>query len=299
VKKRSARRLQSRLLHWYAASGRAALPWRVARNPYYTLVSEFMLQQTQVERVIPKFEAFVARFSDVGALAAAPTAEVLRAWKGLGYNARAVRLKQVGEAVMQRHRGRIPKERSALESLPGIGPYTAAAIRAFAYDIDDAPIDTNVRRVVGRLFFVHGRGNAVNHEIDRIARRIVPAGRAHDWSSALMDLGSTFCTARAPKCLICPLRSECASSPMDFTRIERRTAVAGKRYETTARYARGRLLDRLRDLPAGQRISLLDLHRELEPVLPGRTAEDVRAFVAGLEKDGLVTCDDGYVTLPE
>jgi A/G-specific adenine glycosylase len=301
VKRRSAKRLQSRLLHWYAGAGRAALPWRVERNPYYTLVSEFMLQQTQVERVIPKFEAFVRRFPNVATLADASTADVLRAWKGLGYNSRALRLKQVAQVVMQRHGGRIPRQTSALEKLPGIGPYTAAAIRAFAYNIDDAPIDTNVRRVVGRLFGAPEHDSGVNREIDRTARQIVPTGRAHDWNSALMDLGSTICTARAPKCLLCPLRSDCVAPPFGPSRVgaERRRSGAQSRYESTARYARGRLIDRLRDLPAGQRISLLDLHRELEPMLAGRTLQDVRAFVLALEKDGLVACDDEYVGLPE
>jgi A/G-specific adenine glycosylase len=303
VKKRKLARLRSRLLSWYATAGRSSLPWRIERNPYHTLVSEFMAQQTQIERVIPKFEAFVVTFPDVAALARASTASVLRAWKGLGYNARAVRLRRAAETVVRKYAGSIPSERDALEALDGVGPYTAAAIRVFAFGIDDAPIDTNVRRVVGRLFFGPQPSVHRSAAIDRTARELVPRGRAHDWTSAMMDLGSTICTAGSPKCLLCPLQTECISAP-----IERKPAAVNRRlarpaseskYESTARYARGRLIDRLRELPPGERISLLDLHRELEDVLPGRTTDDVRAFVAALEKDGLVMCDDERVALPD
>jgi len=141
------------LLDWYAAFGRERLPWRAVRDPYYTLVSEFMLQQTQVDRVVPKFEAFVAAFPTIAALAAASGAEVLRAWKGLGYNSRAIRLHRVAQAVVERFNGAIPRDTDALRSLDGIGPYTAAAIRAFAFDLDDAPVDTNIRRIVHRVYY--------------------------------------------------------------------------------------------------------------------------------------------------
>jgi A/G-specific adenine glycosylase len=300
--KRGYRRLHSRLLRWYAIAGRTKLPWRIERKPYYALVSEFMAQQTQIERVVPKFEAFVRSFPDVETLARASTASVLRAWRGLGYNVRAVRLKRAAETIVRRHGGAIPPEREALEALDGIGPYTAAAIRAFAFGEDDAPIDTNVRRVVGRLFFGPQASARLAGDVERTARDIVPRGNAHDWFSAIMDLGSTICTARSPKCLLCPLQAPCVSAPMSArsTAAGRRAArrTPASRYEATTRYARGRLIDRLRDLPPGQRISLLDLHRELEPML-GRSAADVRSFVAALEKDGLVTCSDEFVALAE
>lgn len=277
--------IQRRLLHWYASNGRADLPWRVVRDPYYTLVSEFMLQQTQVDRVVPKFGAFVERFPTLGALASASTADVLREWKGLGYNSRAVRLKKVAEAVVERYGGRMPETTEALLDLPGIGPYTAAAIRAFAFDVDDLPVDTNVRRIR-----------------DRLAQTLEPPhGKAHDWASALMDLGATICKAHAPKCLLCPLRSDCGWTPLA---AEPNASVPGKRgkavpFERTARYARGRVIDRLRELPPGMRISFLDLHRDLVPVLPGRTVEDVRAFVSALERDGLIARDGETVALAE
>jgi len=277
--------IQSRLLEWYSVHGRAELPWRVVRDPYYTLVSEFMLQQTQVDRVVPKFEAFVGRFPTIEALAAASTADVLREWKGLGYNSRAVRLKRVAEAVVERHGGRMPRSVDELLDLPGIGPYTACAVRAFAFDIDDLPVDTNVRRIA-----------------ERVGRPLEPPrGKAHDWASALMDLGATICKARVPKCLLCPLQSQCASaplSPVSTTSVPRKRAQTVP-FEKTARYARGRVIDRLRELPPGKRISFLDLHRDLEPVLPGRTIDDVRAFVRALERDGLIARDGESVALAE
>jgi A/G-specific adenine glycosylase len=301
-------KLQERLLAWYRRHGRAALPWRVARDPYYTLVSEFMLQQTQVDRVAPSFAAFVERFPDVASLARASVADVLRQWKGLGYNSRAVRLKGVAEAVVALHGGVIPSDRKALRALPGVGPYTASAIRAFAFDIDDAPVDTNIRRLMHRLFYgIEYPRAAAARELDRRARELVPPGAAHDWNSALMDLGATICTARSPKCLLCPLRGECAAAPIDAVVLDALRAANAKprapqqtiKFERTTRYARGRIVDRLRDLPAGERISLLDLHRSIEPALPGRSIEDVRALVAALERDGLVARDGERIALAE
>jgi A/G-specific adenine glycosylase len=297
-----------RLLQWYRKHGRSALPWRLSRDAYRSVVSEFMLAQTQVDRVAPKFAAFVERFPNFASLARASAADVLRQWKGLGYNSRAVRLHQLARAVVERYGGRLPQERDALRALPGVGPYTAAAIRAFAFDLDDAPIDTNVRRIVNRLFFgLEYPAPAPARELDRRARALVPPGRAHDWNSALMDLGATICTARAPKCLLCPLRKDCAAAPVDAAQLDHARTQRAKRrspqsvmpFEQTTRYARGRIVDRLRELPPGGRISLIDLHRSIAPVVPGRGVDEVREFVAALERDGLVTDDGTHVALRE
>jgi A/G-specific adenine glycosylase len=267
-----------------------------------------MLQQTQVDRVVPHFEAFIGRFPNFAALAAASSADVVRAWKGLGYNSRAVRLKAVADAVVARHGGAMPSDASQLRALPGIGPYTAAAIRAFAFDLDDAPVDTNVRRIVHRVCFgIEHPARASAREVGARARALAPAGEAHDWNSSLMDLGATICTARAPQCSICPLRRTCAASPIDLAWLERcRKADASPKsrkpavpFEKTARYARGRIVDRLRDLPPGERISLLDLHRSLASLLPDRSANDVRTFVASLEREGLIASDGERIALRE
>ncbi|HVA28471.1 MAG TPA: A/G-specific adenine glycosylase [Candidatus Baltobacteraceae bacterium] len=300
--------LRRALLAWYAMFGRASLPWRTSRDPYFTLVSEFMLQQTQVDRVVPKFEAFVARFPDVRSLAGASTADVLRAWQGLGYNSRALRLQQAARAVVERFAGELPRDLQALLSLPGIGPYTAAAIRAFAFDECEAPLDTNIRRIVHRVFFgIEYPEKARYAELDERARAMVPADAAHDWNSALMDLGAAICTARAPKCALCPLVAHCVTAPVDAAALETARREYGKKrspqnavpFERTNRYARGRIIDALRTLAPGRRISLLDLHGDLASLLPDRSLEDVRALVATLERDGLVAVDGVAVALSE
>ena len=300
-------RTQRLLLDWYARNGREHLPWRATRDPYRILVSEFMLQQTQVDRVLPKYEAFVERFPDFASLAAAATSEVLRLWQGLGYNSRAVRLRQLAQAVVERFDGRMPHDQEALRSLPGVGPYTVAAIRAFAFNLDDAAVDTNVRRVVHRV--LHGLEyppSVPQRAIDASAHDIVPHGRGHDWNSAMMDLGATICTARAPKCLLCPLNGACKAAPVDAAALERarskyarpRSPQEKMRFEDTTRYARGRIIDRLRDLPPGQRISLLDLHGEVGPRL-NRTPDEIAAILRDLVRDGLVRFEDQQVALQD
>jgi A/G-specific adenine glycosylase len=300
--------IQKSLAAWYRLHGRAALPWRVTRDPYFTLVSEFMLQQTQVDRVVPKFEAFVARFPDFRTLARSSTADVLREWKGLGYNSRAIRLKQAAEAVCERFGGEMPREEPLLRRLPGVGPYTAAAVRAFAFNLDDAPVDTNIRRIVHRLFYgVEFPPKASPRELDERASELVPTGEAHDWNSAMMDLGANLCTARAPKCLLCPLVSNCAAAPIDSAALETartanakpRSPQATLRFESTTRYARGRIVDRLRELPPGAAISLLDLHREVSPLLPGRAIDEVDELVGALVRDGLVARRGERIALAE
>jgi A/G-specific adenine glycosylase len=189
-----------------------------------------------------------------------------------------------------------------------VGAYTSAAIRAFAFNLDDAPIDTNVRRIVNRTFFGIEYPRAVAaRDLDERARFLVPPGRAHDWSSAIMDLGATLCTARAPKCLLCPLRADCAAAPVDAASLDRLRAAAAKRrlprkpvpFAQSTRYARGRIVDRLRDLPPGERISLLDLYDSLAASMENRSFDDLRAFVGSLEREGLVTHDGTHVALRE
>jgi A/G-specific adenine glycosylase len=278
-------KLQRRLLTWYAKNGRAELPWRKTRDPYRVLVSEFMLQQTQVERVLPKYRAFLKRFPTLKSLANASAADVIREWRGLGYNSRALHLKRIAETIVADFGGKLPSDAHLLLKLKGIGTYTAAALRSFAFDEDDAAVDTNVRRVVERLT----RGKL-------LPQTLVPRGRGHDWNSAMMDLGATICTARAPKCAICPMESVCASAPLaplvpKAAKVQR-LAIP---FAQTARFARGRIIDRLRELPPGKRVSLLALHREL--ALPGRSAGDLAELVKALARDGLVTVRKRQVAL--
>jgi A/G-specific adenine glycosylase len=299
--------LRRRLLRWYQRHGRAALPWRTIRSPYRTLVSEFMLAQTQVDRVVPKFQGFVERFPDFASLARASRADVLREWKGLGYNSRAVRLHRLARQVVEEYGGELPSESEALRALPGIGLYTLAAIRAFAFNLEEVPLDTNLRRIVHRLWLgVEHPARATARELGERARELLPPGRSHDWNSALMDLGASICTARAPSCPVCPLRAGCAAAPIERAALEAARIAGAKRtapqaaiaFERSRRYARGRIIDRLRDLPPGHRISLLDLHATT-PVFSDRTLEEVRELVAALDRDGLVSNDGNRIALRE
>jgi A/G-specific adenine glycosylase len=292
------------LLAWYRRDGRADLPWRVRRDPYLTVVSEFMLQQTQVERVVPAFAAFVARFRSFAELATASTADVIRQWKGLGYNSRAVRLRQLAQAVVERHAGTLPSDAVSLRTLAGVGPYTAAAIAAFAFDADVAACDTNVRRVVHRIAYGIEFPRAVPlAQLDELATQLVPPGQGHDWNSAMMDLGALICTARAPKCVLCPLSAVCAAAPIDARQLDAaRLAAASERppvrkFEKTTRYARGRIVDRLRELPSHRAISLLDLHSDLRRARVDRSIDEIDALVVALIRDGVVESNDGNIRL--
>lgn len=302
------RPLAPALLPWFERHGRSALPWRTNRDPYRIVVAEFMLQQTQVDRVVPLFDAFVERWPTFAALAAASQADVVRAWAGLGYNSRAVRLHRLARSVISDHGGVLPREEAALRALPGIGPYTARAVAAFAFDADVVALDTNIRRIVHRTQYgLEWPPLATASEIDAVAATLVPPGTGYAFNSALMDLGATLCSARAPKCLLCPLQATCAAAPIDAFALAaaaaahapRRTPQERMRFEDTTRYARGRVIDRLRGLAPSEAISLLELARQLETVL-GAVHREGTAFetiVAGLERDGFIVVRAGNVHL--
>lgn len=197
-----------RLLDWYDANARV-LPWRTppggpAADPYRVWLSEVMLQQTTVAAVRPRFERWVTRWGDVASLAAADEAEVMAAWAGLGYYARARNLLATARAVAAEHGGRFPTTEAELRRLPGLGDYTAAAVAAIAFGRRAVVVDANVKRVVARLFALPGG------DVRPFADRITPDARAGDFAQAMMDLGATLCTPRNPRCLSCPLRPDCA-----------------------------------------------------------------------------------------
>jgi len=202
------------LLAWYDRH-RRALPWRAPKgeraDPYRVWLSEIMLQQTTVRAVAPYYARFLARFGDVHALAAAPLDEVLKAWAGLGYYARARNLHACARAVVEWHGGEFPADEAALLALPGIGGYTAAAIAAIAFDAPASPVDGNIERVVARLFAVATPLPAVKPELRRLARTFAPQRRAGDFAQAMMDLGATICTPKNPACAFCPWNDACAA----------------------------------------------------------------------------------------
>jgi A/G-specific adenine glycosylase len=204
------------LLAWYAAEGRATLPWRHTRDPYAIIVSEVMLQQTQVERVLPKYRAFLEQFPTLTDLAAAPVAEVIRAWAGLGYNMRAVRLHEIARQAVERYGGTLPGSLDELLQLKGIGRYTAGAVACFAFGLPVATVDTNIRRVLWRVFRGVEPANwptdsVFQRQMIEVAEWALPPNAAYDWQQALMDLGATVCLARRPLCERCPLTNCCAA----------------------------------------------------------------------------------------
>ncbi len=195
---------QRRLLRWYTRYGRD-LPWRHTRDPYHILVSEMMLHQTQVARVIPKYEEWLTAYPTFEALAAAPLEEVEKLWRPLGYNFRPARLHQIAQYVVNELDGELPRTFEKLIALPGIGRYTAGAILSFAFHQDAPIVDTNVRRLIQRIFGVHGnpKGTTVTRRIWHLAEILIPHGKAFLFNQALIDFGALICTAREPVCGAC------------------------------------------------------------------------------------------------
>jgi A/G-specific adenine glycosylase len=251
--------MQQLVLAWYSQHQRD-LPWRHTHDPYAILVSEVMLQQTQVSRVVPRYLAWLERWPDARALAAATPAEVIEAWSGLGYNRRAVNLHRCAQAVAAL--GGFPREQAQLGALPGVGPYTAAAIACFAFGEQVAAPDVNARRVLGRAF---GDPDLPP-----------PPGRAYEWNQALFDLGSGICIARRPRCELCPLAAGCPSAGMTFAPLRKQS-----RFEGSFRQRRSAVLKRL---VASRRLDVAELGDR----------EALDALVA----DGLAVVAGGVASLP-
>lgn len=206
------RAFQGALPTWFEAN-RRKLPWRHNRTPYRVWISELMLQQTRVDQVIPYYQRFLKRFPDVRALAGASRDDVLKVWEGLGYYSRAVRAQATARCLVEEHGGRFPRTLEGLRALPGIGPYTAAAVGSLALGLDAAVVDGNVIRVLARVFA------CADDALTPTARRrwqdwadaLLPAGRAGVFNEAMMELGATICVPRQPRCAICPLRGVCVA----------------------------------------------------------------------------------------
>ena len=205
-----------RLLEWYRRHGRD-LPWRQTRDPYRILVSEVMLQQTQVDRVLPKYHEWLAKYPTFAALAAAPEADVSAAWRPLGYNIRPRRLHAIARESVERYGGELPDDEATLRSFKGIGAYTAGAVLSFAFGQRAAILDTNVARVLFRIFVGAGdpKSHAMRRHLWEVSRTVLPMRHVFDFNQALMDFGATLCTARKPQCPMCPLRTGCSAYPYD------------------------------------------------------------------------------------
>ena len=291
------------LLRWFRCVQRD-LPWRHTRDPYAILVSEVMLQQTQVDRVIPYYTRFLVHFPTAQALSEAPVAEVIKLWSGLGYNRRAVNLQRAAQVVVSEYGGIFPAEPEALRKLPGLGPYTAGAVAAFAFERDVAFLDTNMRRVVTRLVF--GVNSVPEREVQAAAECLLPPGHGWEWNQELIEFGALQCTARKPACIVCPLSAQCAA----FPHIQGALAAPGKRsrpterFETSSRYYRGRIVERLRGLPGddAEGISLASLGPHLREEFTEADLPWLAGLVRGLQRDGLAAIAEeqpGYDATPE
>jgi A/G-specific adenine glycosylase len=207
------RTFRRKLLDWYDRNGRT-LPWRDTSDPYHILVSEVMLQQTQVDRVLPKYHEWLEKYPSFEALASAPEGDVTETWRPLGYNIRPKRLQAIAREAVASYGGQLPSDEATLLSFKGIGAYTAGAIRSFAFRERAAILDTNVARVLFRVFIGKGapKAHATKKDLWTISASLVPRSRAFDFNQALMDFGATHCSARKPKCGTCSMKGFCRSA---------------------------------------------------------------------------------------
>ena len=306
--------VQSALLSWYAQEQRD-LPWRTTSDPYAILVSEVMLQQTQVDRVLPKYRQFLAAFPTLVDLAAAPTAEVISAWVPLGYNRRAISLQSIAKQVIAEYQGQIPDSIDELLKLKGIGRYTAGAIACFAYRKHVATVDTNIRRVLHRIFLgLEQPEQKINDsQMLSLAEQVLPTGQAYNWNQALMDLGATTCTSNDTRCGSCPLQETCRAyaemgqyslfpSGVVFRQLrkvaEKKSGYQTQPFTSSNRYFRGRIIDLLRSVPAQQRIPLEVLGVQIKPGFSDDDSIWLQKIVHGLVKDGLLDATEEGVRLP-
>jgi A/G-specific adenine glycosylase len=266
----------SALAAWYRPR-RAAYPWRRTRDPYAILVSEIMLQQTQAARVVPAFDSFLAAFPTVEALATAGRGEVVRAWDGLGYNRRAVALSEAARVIVREHRGRVPSDPEILGTLPGVGPYTAAAVASFAFGALVPAVDTNVRRILARVLLGAEPDDVRPAELRALARDCLDPTDPGAWNQALMDLGREVCRPR-PRCEACPISRGCRFLAEGVS--PGRPRVRQGRFEGSSRQVRGGVIRVLR----GRRsITLASLG-----AATGFEPERIRAAVLELHDEGLV-----------
>lgn len=279
-------RFQSALLEWYATRSRP-LAIRSSTDPWAILVAEVMAQQTQIARVDEAWQRFMAVYPTPRHLARVSTADVVRAWSGLGYNRRAVNLQRAAQAIEEEYAGHVPSDVDTLESLPGVGPYTARAVAATAFGQPVAPVDTNVRRVVSRVIGSPLSASQLQATADEFVYLPDPA----TWTHASMDLGAGVCRARAPRCAECPISRWCASAGSVAAAASHR-GPGDAPFAQTSRWLRGRIVEYLRGLDE-------DSWGRLPATIGSHDEEAVAVAVAGLQRDGLVErSPDGSVRLP-
>ncbi len=276
------------ILLWYKKNGRQ-LPWRQTTDPYRILVSEMMLQQTQVDRVIPKYYAFLEQFPTASSLADAQTADVLKMWSGLGYNRRALYLQKCAQTIKQKHNGNFPETTEELLMLPGLGKYTAAAVQSFANNKDVVVIDVNIERIFKRIFYEKVES------AEAIAQHMLPKNESRNWHNALMDIGALFCSAKNPKCNLCPVKNMCAAA----NNKERIEATWKKKkvvpFKDSDRIVRGTIL-KLLTTKDNQKVD--ELYAQLLNQNIKREREKFEEIILQLEKDGLIKKEKDTLSLP-
>jgi A/G-specific adenine glycosylase len=285
--------LRAEVLGWFAVAGRD-LPWRRTRDPYRILVAEVLAQQTQAARAATAWPRFLGAFPTVDDLAAATPAAVLRAWQGLGYNRRALALLAAAQAVVAR--GGWPKDVAGLATLPGVGPYTARAVACFAHGLQVAPVDTNVARVLARSLAGTDPAGLGPAGRQRLADTAMPAGRAWEWTSALMDLGAAHCRPR-PRCDGCPLAARCAWKALGAAAPPPRARRPAVPFASSERRWRGAVVRALAAAPGG--LDQAALAAAVEAETADRPADWFAGLLVRLEAEGLVaTGPDGRLRLP-
>lgn len=300
------RHVQRALLAWHRRDGMRA-PWRDSGDPYQALVAAVMAQQTQMSRVLPSYERFVAAFPTIDSLATASLGEVIRVWKGMGYNQRAVRLHRASRTIAEHG---WPRDVAALCKIDGIGPFTAAIIASFAFGQPAACVDTNVVRVLTRLT---GDDTLRGKSLQGLADMLIPAADPARWNQAVMDYGARICSAR-PRCGECVVSRWCASRDrfavttppaahsLTFVaeaKAAYRTRPPQPKFEETPRYFRGRIIDALRDLAPGESTTLTALRRRIGENAAQPSAQEVRSWVDALNRSGLCVLIRGRVSLPK
>lgn len=293
---KDTKRIRTLLLSWYATSARP-FPWRTdAVDPYTVLISEVMLQQTQASRVAELLPVFLVRFPSVTALADASNADVVRAWKGLGYNNRAIRLRDAARMIMTEHGGEVPEDEGDLRRLPGFGPYASAAVSCFAFGHRTIVVDVNIRRVYSRLLAQRATtiDMASETEIRSFADQLIPHERPDTWHHAVMDLGARLCTARNVSCAECPLQDICPSSGSMIPAQRPRSTEKLIRGEPL-RLWRGRMVEVLRNAEGAVHVD--ELTAAVFGSITTSETDAVGQVLKGLHRDQIVTWTGSSVSL--
>ncbi len=271
------------ILLWYKKNKRD-FPWRKTTNPYYILVSELMLQQTQTDRVIPYYQKFLKRYPTPLKLVQSDVHELYSYWAGLGYNRRALFLQKAAQYLITHE---FPNDVESLQQVPGIGPYTASAIAAFAFNQDIVVMDTNIRRIYSRVFF-NGAGTVDG--ITKKADELLPRGKSCDWHNALMDFGATICTAKNPKCSTCPLSKTCTAFKSGKQDVYLRIAPPQPKFIGSKREVRGSILRTLGKLPSKSLFSIDDVRVLVKADINRLVSKTLlKSILSDLEKEGFIS----------